>query len=138
MTPDDPKSNLNDYLARQRTSARMESHLQRLGAKNPGCCICGYSAPEGLIKASKAVVEQHHLMGRHEGLWVYLCRNHHAELTNAQSDHDPLLLSSARDERTRLAALLRGLADFFEWLAREFRIRAQQIMGWQLEGSGNA
>lgn len=131
---DGTKDALSKYLAGQRKGTRMESHLQRLGSPDPTCCLCGYAPPEGLIKANRALVERHHLMGRHEGLWVYLCRNHHAELTDSQHDHDPRLLAADRDERTRLAALLRGLADFFEWLAKEFRLRAQQIMGWQVDG----
>lgn len=136
-TTDEPGNPHADYLANQRRETRMESHLQRLGSPDPTCCLCGYAAPEGLIKASRSLVEQHHLMGRHEGPWVYLCRNHHSELTNAQRDHDPRLFSPDRDEKTRLAALLRGLADFFEWLAREFRRRAQEIMGWQVDTGGN-
>jgi hypothetical protein len=111
----------------------MESHLQRLGTPDPVCCICGYSVPEGLTKTKRELVEQHHLMGRHEGPWVYLCRNHHAELTDVQRDHDPRLLRADRDDKTRLAAFLRGLADFFELLARALRLWAHEILGWRID-----
>jgi hypothetical protein len=133
-----------DYRRRQRDEARREGHLQRLGEAHPVCTVCGYARPEGLVLMrrdallERGLLEQHSLEGRHEGLLVPVCRNHHAELSDEQYAWDSKLRTPDRDGPTRLAALLRGLAEFLMLVARELRNWSERILreGWSESQAG--
>jgi hypothetical protein len=90
------------------------------------------------VLVQRDLLEHHSLEGRHEGLLVPVCRNHHAELSDQQYAWDPQLRMAERDGPTRLAALLRGLAEFLTLVAREMRNWSDRILrsGWSESPAG--
>lgn len=94
------------------------------------CVLCGKESPEALMRVGRSLLEAHHLGGavNDDMLVVVVCRNCHAELTEAQ--HDSCIeLRRDRDRvpLQRLEAVLRGLADFFELLALRLRTWADEL-----------
>jgi hypothetical protein len=102
---------------------------RRLGG-GAACVICGETVPVVLLRARRSLLEQHHIGGdaNDSGLTVVVCRNHHAVLTEAGRVSGIALDRRAeRSSLERLEAVLRGLADFFELLARTLRYWAVEL-----------
>jgi hypothetical protein len=108
-----------DDIQRKRET-RKQKHLERLGADDPCCVVCG----ETYVGA----LERHHLAGRaYDEFISIICRNCHRKLSDDQKDHAPKLDNSpALDER--LAHFLDGLADFFIELAARLRKFAAELI----------
>jgi hypothetical protein len=117
------------YSREQRKEIRREGHLQRLGSPQPACVVCGYSKPEALTRVSRSLLERHHIAGLGDGPTVWLCRNHHAELSDRQRDWPRAAQDRERPDQAKLAALLRGLAEFLILLAHELIQWSQWLLG---------
>jgi hypothetical protein len=90
------------------------------------CSFCGELNPAILREGETGVLQNHHLGGRANDadLEVVLCLNHHHLNTLGQGSAGvELRRDPARSMPERLESVLRGLAVFFELLAR-------QLMGW--------
>lgn len=49
------------------------------------CCLCGYSNPVALMRVGRSLLERHHIYGeKTDSTTVVVCRNCHAELSEAQ------------------------------------------------------
>lgn len=105
-------NSLEHYFEKTKSSIRKEHQLQRLGDSTPVCIVCGYSAPEGLVKADRSLLEDHHLPALHVGPTVSLCRNCHAEQSEKQRDWPKPMFDANRSPLVTLAAFLRGLCEF--------------------------
>src|SRR4051812_21663153 len=102
---------------------------RRLGP-NAACVVCGETNPEQLQRVARSLLERHHLAGRANDseLTVVVCRNHHAQLSEAQRDSGTQLQQDrSRRPARRTAALLRGLADFAELSAPSWRRHADEL-----------
>jgi len=66
---------------------RAEQRARLLG-ENAACVVCGERDTAGLKKASRSLVEFHHLAGRANDpeLGIHLCLTHHAILTERMRD----------------------------------------------------
>lgn len=122
---DDLVALLIDYYettdAEIRRDARRRRALERLGAENPKCVICGESDPLAL--------ELHHLEGQAYGnTLVIVCRNCHRKLSDRQKDH-PEKIADPPDTLESNAHLQLGLADFFEFLTKRLRKSAAELLG---------
>ncbi|HLY23524.1 MAG TPA: hypothetical protein VKT83_13755 [bacterium] len=100
---------------------RHERKRQHLGSSAPTCLSCGCIAVEMLFavracELPRWFLEKHHLAGRvAANMTVVLCRNCHAVVSDRQYDHDARLRCPSTGQE-RLAALLQGLADWFQVL----------------------
>lgn len=106
--------------------------LRRQRRLGPGaaCVICGETNLALLRRVRRSLLEQHHLGGEANDpeLTVVVCRNHHAVLTEAGRGSGIVLDRRAeRSSPERLEAVLLGLADFFELLARTLRQWAVEL-----------
>ena len=108
---------------------RHEGHIRRLGAgRHPICSICRKETrPAALVREngvivcrecrarrlSKATVEGHHLLGRHnDPATIGLAANDHAAASDAQRDWPGKTLKNpSGSPLLRIAALIRGLHD---------------------------
>jgi hypothetical protein len=102
---------------------------RRLGP-DAACVVCGETNSEQLRRISRSLLEQHHLAGRANvsELTVVVCRNHHAQLSEAQRSSGVNLRGGApRGPGARAAALLRGLADLAELAAPRWRAHADEL-----------
>jgi hypothetical protein len=96
-----------------RRERRREAAIERLGANNPACVICGENDPR--------VLEKHHLEGQAYGdSLVPVCRNCHRKLSDLQKDH-PDKITEIPGPLEKIAHLLLGLADLFELVVSTFR-----------------
>jgi hypothetical protein len=90
---------------------RAEQRRRRLG-EDAACVLCGQRDLAALRKASRQLVEFHHLAGRANDaeLGIHLCLTHHAILTERMRDEGVRLDDS--DERVfleRLQAIMVGI-----------------------------
>jgi hypothetical protein len=103
----------------------------RLGTDRAvACTVCGESNPGLLRRASRQLVEYHHLAGglNDPDLGVFLCLTHHAWCTQVMLDNGiPIDRVRGRSLPERLEAVLRGLAIFFELAAGLLRLWADQL-----------
>jgi hypothetical protein len=101
------------YRSMPDCEARKHRALRRLGTDNPACCHCGNS--------DWRVLELHHIAGREFGdMTVIHCRNCHAVLSDAQSDHPPVV-DDAPTMLDRIGRLLINLSDFFGQLGKKLK-----------------
>ena len=102
---------------------------RRLGA-GAVCVLCGEENRAKLRRAGRSLLEAHHPGGVANDalLTVILCRNCHAQLTEAGRDSGVELgHSDDRHPLERLEAVLRGLADFDELRAGRERAWADEV-----------
>ncbi len=119
---------MSDEIRRQ---VRREIARIRLGTDElVGCAICGETEPALLRRASRRLIEFHHLAGEANDpdLGVFLCLTHHRWCTIRMEEAG---IPLGRDERRclleRLEAVLRGLAIFFELAAKVLRVLAEDL-----------
>jgi hypothetical protein len=108
---------VSDEIRRQ---VRREIARLRLGTDEPvGCALCGETEPAVLRRASRRLVEFHHLPGHANDpeLGVFLCRTHHDLCTELMRLGIPLSHVEERVSLERLEAVLRGQAIFFRLAA---------------------
>lgn len=112
--------NESDQLAAEVRRAR---RVRRLGSDHAACGICGETEPAVLNRASRRLIEFHHLAGwvNDVDLGVFLCLTHHALLTELMRAGIPLERVTPRSDMERLAAVLRGTALYAELQAQSFR-----------------
>lgn len=110
---------------------RKVRRARRLGP-DAVCVRCGVRDPVQLIRAGRSLLEEHHVAGyvNDPALTVVVCRNCHAELSEAQRD-DALDLRFRADKMSleRLEGVLRGLAEFFALLAESLGGWADELAG---------
>jgi hypothetical protein len=98
-----------------RREVRREIRRIRLGTDRPvSCALCGIGELAVLKRASRRLVEFHHLAGEANDadLGVFLCLTHHAVCTELMRDGIPLDRATPRVLLERQVAILRGLAIF--------------------------
>jgi hypothetical protein len=114
-----------------RNEIRAEVRRRRLGEQGvKACTLCGETTPAVLRRASRALVEFHHLAGEANDpdLGVFLCLTHHRLCTELMCDRGvPLDRAARRSLLERLASLLDGLAVFFEIAARLLQVWAGEL-----------
>lgn len=124
--------------------AREEERLRRFG-EGACCVVCGLSERRVLRKASKALIEFHHLAGQanHPTLGIFLCLNHHRILTEQMRDAGvPLGRDEERVFLERLQAFIVGVGlalvmignamiDFAKQLGREISRLDHDTPGWR-------
>jgi hypothetical protein len=119
---------MSDEIRRQ---VRREIARLRLGTDEPvGCAICGETEPALLRRASRRLIEFHHLAGEANDpdLGVFLCLTHHSWCTIRMEEAGiPLGRGERRSLLERLEAVLRGLAIFFELAARVLGVLADDL-----------
>jgi hypothetical protein len=87
--------------------------------------------PVALTKVKRTLLEAHHIAGaaNDASLVAVVCRNHHTMLTEAQLGSGvELRHDGERASLERLAAVLSGLADFFELLTACLRAWAAEVL----------
>jgi len=107
-----------------RTDARNAARDRRHGS-DAACGLCGYRNPDALVRVNRTLLEAHHVFGRANDaeLTVPLCRNCHAETTEAQLaagvrfSQPPTLLHQLASALASLAGLLVALGDRFAFWA---------------------
>jgi len=107
---------MQDYTRRRKRVARHERKRELAKAANPKCSVCGESRIE--------MLELDHTAGDANGeLTNWLCRNHHAAVSDHWYDDAPELLlhGGPRDADSRLASLLQGVVYFLEELSAKLR-----------------
>jgi hypothetical protein len=107
-----------------------EARRARKLPKNAVCVICGQRDPEVLRSAPRSILERHHLGGEANDamLTVILCLNCHRLQTARQPTMGvELKESAARTDVERVISVLRGLALFFESLARALMDWAERL-----------
>ena len=121
------------------TAARTSKRLRKFGP-NPTCWRCGYQNPTGLVDPEAPtspkvinIFEAHHAVGQHHDpeLTIAVCRNCHAELTEALRAQGVPMRSQTSLAET-LIAVLTALALFFRELADAFmryvaRLRTESL-----------
>ena len=105
----------------KRRETRRQNALDRLGANNPRCTICG----EDDWRTS----EFHHIAGRaFDDDGAILCRNCHRKLSDDQKDHPkPLEVTPSTPER--IGHFLLGLADLLAMLVEKLRAFGADLIG---------
>lgn len=73
----------------------IQAKINRLGSLNPECCIPGCGVTDivalkpvrknQLTRKQRTLLEEHHVIGLHEGGTIILCLNHHARLSFEQA-----------------------------------------------------
>jgi hypothetical protein len=112
----------------QASLRRDAAQMRRLGTDEPMCVICGEVDRDQLTTGSRTLLEDDHLLGRHEGPTVVLCLNHHAKRT-AQAQRGPQrFLAADRTELERMGALLDHRAGYYEDMARIDRAVARYFL----------
>ena len=110
---------MSDELRKQ---VRGEVRRAKLGAHGvKACAVCGETTVAVLRRASRELVEFHHLAGEANDpdLGVFLCLTHHTMCTELMRDLGvPLTRAQQRSLLERLVAVLDGLAVFFEIAGR--------------------
>src|SRR5258708_6175040 len=105
-----------------RKHVRGELRRARLGEQGGRACgVCGETTVAALRRASRELVEFHHLGGESNDpdLGLFLCLTHHTVCTELMRDLGvPLSRGSQRSLLERLVAVLDGLAVFFEMAGR--------------------
>jgi hypothetical protein len=101
-----PEDGASEYEVAQDKLRREAAQLRRLGGGDRLCIVCGEADPEMLTLVDRTLIEDDHLLGRHEGPKVPLCLNHHAKRTALQMRAPSRLLAPDRTEIERIAALL--------------------------------
>jgi hypothetical protein len=107
-----------------RTDARRARRTRILGP-DAACALCGYLTPEALIPMKRTLLEAHHVCTRDNDpdLTVPLCRNCHAEMTEAQRAagvcfaSPPTLLHQLASALASLAAMFAAIGDRFAFWA---------------------
>jgi len=98
---------------------RRQARLERLGAADPACVVCGES--------DDRVLQRHHLAGQAYGEeLVLVCANCHHKLSDAQADHPAD--GPAPPFLVRLAHYLLGLADLAAEVAARLRDYALELL----------
>ena len=113
-----------------RKEIRREVRRLRLGNGVTSCALCGEGDTNLLKRATRQLVEFHHLAGRANDpeLGVFLCLTHHAWCTEAMRDAGvPLAHAESRSLLERLVAVLQGLAIFFQLAATLLTVWADQL-----------
>jgi hypothetical protein len=112
-----------------RKEVRREVWRLRLGPGVKECALCGEDDLTVLKRASRTLVEFHHLAGRANDadLGVFLCLTHHAKCTEAMRLGVRLNRAERRSLLERLVAVLRGLAIFFELAAKVLQSLADEL-----------
>ena len=110
-----------------RTAARRKRRVERLGV-GCECAFCGYANPYALIRASRTLLEAHHAEGikRNPDMTVVLCRNCHAEITEALARVVPM--KRERDPVERVAGSLLALSIFHAKEAEALAKLAQTLL----------
>jgi hypothetical protein len=102
---------MNDLEKNQ--ERRKQRALERLGANNPSCVLCGESDWHCL--------ELHHIAAKpYDGSLAIVCRNCHRKLSDMQKDH-PQQSNTPPDPLERIGHVLLGLADLFAILVEKLR-----------------
>lgn len=99
-----------------RKQVRQEIRHLRLGTDAPvSCALCGESDTNVLKRATRRLVEFHHLAGvaNDAELGVFLCLTHHGLCTELMREGIPLRHAERRILLERIGAVLHGLAIFF-------------------------
>jgi len=113
-----------------RKEIRREVRRLRLGNDVRACVLCGEVDHDLLRRASRRLIEFHHLAGEANDpeLGVFLCLTHHAWCTEAMRDAGvPLAHAESRSLLERLVAVLQGLAIFFQLAATLLTVWADQL-----------
>ncbi len=109
---------MSDKASRKRPSmpdmeVRERQAKRRLGSDSPACSHCG--------SKDWRTLELHHIAGQaFDAMTVILCKNCHAILSDAQSDHPPIT-GDTPTTLDRIGRLLINLADFFGQLATKLK-----------------
>ena len=111
---------MSDELRRE---VQREVRRLRLGPGVKACALCGESDLAGLKRASRGLIEFHHLAGEASDpdLGAFLCLTHHAWCTEAMLVGIRIDRAERRSLLERLEAVLRGEAVFFQ-LAAKIRV----------------
>jgi len=114
-----------------RKEVRRELRKLRLGHDVRACALCGEDGENLLKRASRRLVEFHHLAGEANDpdLGVFLCLTHHTWCTEQMRLGIPLSRSERRSLLERLIAVLRGLSIFFELAAKLLGHWADELAG---------
>jgi hypothetical protein len=116
--PTTPEDGASAFEVAQAGLRRDAAQMRRLGTNEPMCVICGEMDRDQVTTGSRTLLEDDHLLGRHEGPTVVLCLNDHAKRT-AQAQRGPQrFLAPDRSELERIGALLDHRAGYFEDMAR--------------------
>jgi hypothetical protein len=102
---------------------RRARRVRRLGSDRAACALCGETEPAVLNRASRRLIEFHHLAAwvNDPELGVFLCLTHHGLLTELMRAGIPLDRVAERSDMERLAAVLRGTALYADLQAEAFR-----------------
>lgn len=126
--PTTPEDGATPFEAAQADLRRDAAQMRRLGTGQPMCVICGETDRDHLRTGSRTLLEDDHLLGRHEGPTVVLCLNCHAKRT-AQAQRGPQrFLAPDRSELERIGALLDHRAGYYEDMARIDRAVARYLL----------
>jgi hypothetical protein len=126
--PTAPEDGATPFEVTQAGLRRDAAQMRRLGTDEPLCVICGEVDRDQLTTASRTLLEDDHLLGRHEGPTVVLCLNHHAKRT-AQAQRGPQrFIAADRMELERMGALLDHRAGYYEDMARIDRAMARYLL----------
>jgi hypothetical protein len=109
--------------------ARERRRRGRLGP-DAVCALCGERNLDVLHRTGRALLERHHLAGEANDpdATVVVCQNCHAKLSSDQLRFAAQLMHDAdRSMPEKLVEVLRGLALFFEHLARSCEVWAQRL-----------
>ena len=113
-----------------RAEVRREIRRLRLGNDVRACVLCGEVDHDLLRRASRRLIEFHHLAGEANDpdFGVFLCLTHHAWCTEAMRDVGvPLARAESRSFPERLVTVLQGLAIFFQLAAKLLAVWADQL-----------
>jgi hypothetical protein len=84
---------------------REQRKINELGTREAKCQICGeediFSMATEKVKATKSILEKHHLLGKHEGEEIIVCLNCHARLTDEQLDYPEGVMADNRTEEMK-------------------------------------
>jgi hypothetical protein len=93
---------------------RRQRKKNELETSEPKCQLCGqediFSMATEKVKATKSILEKHHLLGKHEGEEIIVCLNCHAKLTDDQLDWPEGLLDENRSPEMMSVAFFFGLS----------------------------
>jgi hypothetical protein len=112
-------------------SARRKTELHdKLGSEHPVCFYCGYAEPVALLRVSRKVLDEHHLVGRNHdpNLTIIVCRNCHALRHEGLFDAG-VELEVIADPVKRVAMMLRAEAVHLEAWAHSKREQANLLDG---------
>lgn len=113
-----------------RREVRREVRRIRLGTDGRvSCALCGIDRLEVLRRASRHLVEFHHLAGdaNDPDLGIFLCLTHHELCTELMRDGIPLDHATPRVLLERLVGILRGHAIYFSLAGPIFDLVADAV-----------